>query len=107
MVEQLLICSLTCLYGFQDAFEMCYLEEEKEKAVFKGRDIFLKKKRMYVLFHLIFLIFKLQCLKRCALATHCFSSWAVKYKIVSFGSSIIHLLWKVLNVSVVSTPSVK
>lgn len=36
MVEQLLIWSLTCLYGFQDAFEMCYLEEEKgKKAVFK------------------------------------------------------------------------
>ena len=107
MVEQLLIRSLTCLYGFQDAFEMCYLEEEKgKKAVFK-QEIYFFKKRMYVLFHLIILIFKLQCLKRCALATDCFSSWAAKYKIVSFGSSIIHPLWKVLNVSVVSTPSVK
>ena len=94
MVEQLLIWSLTCLYGFQDAFEMCYLEEEKEKKVVVKQEIYLKKKkRLYVLFHLIF-IFKLQCLKRCALTTHCFSSWVAKYKIVSFGSSIIHLLWK-------------
>ena len=46
MVEQLLIRSLTCLYGFQDAFEMCYLEEEKEKkSCFQARDIFKKLKK--------------------------------------------------------------
>ena len=40
-MEQLLIWSLTCLYGFQDAFEMFYLEEEKgKKSCFQERDIF-------------------------------------------------------------------
>ena len=46
MVEQLLIWSLTCLYGFQDAFEMCYLEEEKEKKVVVKQEIYLKKKKV-------------------------------------------------------------
>lgn len=57
-MEQLLIWSLTCLYGFQDAFEMFYLEEEKgKKSCFQERDIFLKGKGMYVLIHLIFSYF--------------------------------------------------
>ena len=50
MVEQLLIWSLTCLYGFQDAFEMCYLEEEKEKKVVFKQEIYLKKKKKVVCF---------------------------------------------------------
>lgn len=62
---------------------------------------------MYVLFHLIFLIFKLQCLKRCAPRHSLLLILGGKVQIVSFGSPIIHPLWKVLNVSVVSTPSVK
>lgn len=54
LVEQLLMQNLTCLYGFQDAFEVCYLEKEEKKTCFQARGI--KKERekmMYVLFHLI------------------------------------------------------
>ena len=43
-MEQLLIWSLTCLYGFQDAFEMFYLEEEKgKKKVVLKKEIYFKK----------------------------------------------------------------
>ena len=45
-MEQLLIWSLTCLYGFQDAFEMFYLEEEKgKKKLFSRKRYILKRER--------------------------------------------------------------
>lgn len=93
LVEQLLMLSLTRLYGFQDTSELCYLEEEKKKSCFQPRGIKKERENDVYFIPSNLLHFKAAVFKTVPLLRY-LSTGVSKCKLVSFGSSITHLLWE-------------